>query len=66
LWLRQRLRVGQSALGGLAAAIVAFVVVFLLVIHSGLVALPAVAPVLVILAIEFPVEFTVRATLLDP
>jgi hypothetical protein len=64
LWLRQRLGAGQSALGGVAAAIPAFVVVFLVVIHSGLVALTAAAPVLAIIAIELPVALTVRARLL--
>ncbi len=64
LWLRQRLGAGQSVLGGVAATIVAFAVVFLVVIQSGLVALTAVVPVVVVIAIELAVAFTVRARLL--
>lgn len=66
LGFRQRLGAGQSALGGLAAAALAFIVVFVVVLHSGLEALTAVAPVLAIIAIELPLAFTVRARLLQP
>jgi hypothetical protein len=59
LWLRQRAGAGKSALGGLAAAVLAFIVVFVVVLQSGLVALTAVAPVLGVIAVEFSLPFTV-------
>jgi hypothetical protein len=60
LWLRQRHSGAQSALGGLAAAVLAFVLVFVIALHSGLASLTAVAPVAAALAAEFAVALKLR------
>ncbi len=60
LFLRHRSTAARSAVGGLAAAALAFVLVFVVIGHAGLTALPAIAQVLAVIATEFAVAFFLR------
>lgn len=60
LWLRQRFSAPRSVLGGLAAAALVFVIVYVVALDSGLMALSAVAPVLVVIAAEFTLGLSLR------
>jgi hypothetical protein len=57
LWLRQRRSLPQSVLGGLAAAVLTFALVYL---PSGSASLPAVVPMVVVIAAEFALALTLR------
>jgi hypothetical protein len=58
LWLRQRRSGAVSVLGGLAAAVLTFVLLYL---PSGSASVPAVPSMVIILAVEFPLALTLRS-----
>ena len=58
LWLRQRRSGAVSVLGGLAAAVLTFVLVYL---PSGSVSVSAVPSMVVVLAVEFALALTLRS-----
>jgi hypothetical protein len=57
LWLRQRHGGAQSVLGGLAAAVLTFALLYL---HGGTASIPAVPSMAVTIAVEFPIALTLR------